>query len=52
MVSLKPSSGPLVFTHQLFVDDTILGDEALVREARSMKIILNTYSKASRKLIN
>ena len=49
-MGLKPSSSPLVFTHQQFVDDMILGAEASVREARSVKGILNTYSKASRDL--
>lgn len=51
-VGLKPSSSPLIFSHQQFVDDIILGGEASVREARNVKSILNTYSNATGKLIN
>ena len=39
-------------THQQFVDDTIMGGESLVKEAKSVKNILNTYSRASGQLIN
>ena len=34
------------------MDDTILGGEALVKEARTIKGILTTYSNATRQLIN
>lgn len=52
LVDLKSSFGPLIFTHQQFMDDTILRGEALVREARNVKSILNTYSNATGKLFN
>lgn len=49
---IKPSSSSLVFTHQQFVDDTILRGEVSVKEARNVKDILNTYSNATGQLIN
>ena len=52
IVCLKPSSGPLIFSHQQFMDDTILGREASMKEDRIVKIICNTYSKATSQLIN
>ena len=42
---LKPSSKCDPFTHQQFVDDTIMGGEASVREAKVMKDILNLYTR-------
>ena len=42
IIGLKPSSGPLIFSHQQFIFDTILGGEALMKEARNVKSILNT----------
>ena len=52
LVGLWPSSGPSNFTHQQFVDDTILGGEASVREARSFKSILNSYTRGTGQAIN
>ncbi len=48
----KPSSKCTPFMHQQFVDDTIMGGEASIREAKAMKETLNTYSSGSRQLIN
>lgn len=49
---LKPSSGPSIFTHQQFMDDTILGGEATIREAHPFKGILNFYTRGSGQAIN
>ena len=43
----KPSSKCTPFMHQQFVDDTIMGGEALVKEAKAMKETLDTYSRGS-----
>ena len=48
----KPSSKCTPFTHQQFVDDTIMGGEASVKEAKAMKDTLDTYSRGSGQLIN
>ena len=45
----KPSSKSVPFLHQQFVDDTIMGGEASIK---SMKDILDIYSRGSKKLIN
>ena len=42
---IKPSSKSDPFSHQQFVDDTIMGGEASVKEAKAMKDILDIYSK-------
>lgn len=46
---IQPSSKGNPFTHQQFVDDTIMGGggEASVKEARIMKEILETYSRGT-----
>ena len=49
---IKPSLGPSIFSHQQFMDDIILGGEALVKEGRTIKGILTTYSNATEQLIN
>ena len=41
----KPSSKCTPFTHQQFVDDTIMGGEVSVKEAKAMKATLETYYK-------
>ena len=38
--------------HQQFFDDTIMGGEASVKEAKAMKDILDIYSRGSGQLIN
>ena len=38
--------------HQQFFDDTIMGGEASVKEAKAMKDTLDTYSRGLGKLIN
>ena len=48
----KPSSKSAPFSHQQFVDDTIMGGEASVKEAKAMKDILDIYSRGSGQLIN
>ena len=52
LVGLRPSSGPSTFTHQQFVDDTILGGEASIWEARTFKCILNSYTRGTSQAIN
>ena len=47
MRGIKPSFGNVSFTHQQFVDDTIMGGEALVKEAKVMKDLLNVYIRGS-----
>ena len=42
---LKPSFGQISFTHQQFVDDTILGKEPIVQDAKELKGFLNTYMR-------
>lgn len=49
---LRPSSHPLICSHEQFVDDTIFLGKAEVREARNLKKALNLYSSASSQLIN
>ena len=49
---LKPSLKCAPFSHQEFVDDTIMGGEASVREAKVMKEILNLYTRGSGQFIN
>ena len=51
MQGLNPSSGQVTFTHQQFMDDIIMGGEALVQEAKSMKIMLDVYSRGLGKII-
>jgi len=48
----KPSSKCTPFTHQQFVNETILGGEASVKEEKAMKVTLDTYSRGSGQLIN
>ena len=45
--AIKPSSKSDPFSHQQFVDDTIMGGEASVKEAKAMKEILDIYSRGS-----
>ena len=52
LIDLRPSSGPSTFTHQQFADDTILGGEASIREARTFKCILNSYTRGLGQAIN
>ena len=52
IIGFKPSSKCTPFTHQQFVDDTIMGGEALVKEAKAMKETLDTYSRGLGQLIN
>lgn len=40
------------FTHQDFLDDTIMGGEASVKEAKVMKGLLDVYIRGSGQLIN
>ena len=47
----KPSS-KCTQRHQQFVDDTIMGGEASVKEAKAMKDTLDTYSRGLGQLIN
>ena len=49
---LRPSSKPSTFTHHQFVDDTILGGEVSVWEARTFKRILNSYTRGTGQAIN
>ena len=49
---LKPSSKCALFSNQQFVDDTIMGGEASVKEAKVMKEILDMYTRGSGQLIN
>lgn len=49
---IKPSLRSASFSHQQFVDDTIMGGEASVKEAKVMKDILDMYIRGSGKLIN
>ena len=49
---LKPSMKCTPFSHHQFVDDTIMGGEASIREAKVMKDILNLYTRGSGQLIN
>ena len=48
----KPSSKSAPFLHQKFVDDTIMGGEASIKEANEMKYIFDVYSRGSGQLIN
>ena len=48
----KPSSKCTLFMHQQFFDDTIMGGEASVKEAKAMKDTLDTYSRGLGYLIN
>lgn len=49
---LKPTSRKNSFTHQQFVDDVIMGGEASISEARSIKSLLNNYKSGTGQLIN
>ena len=51
-VGLKPSSKELNYSHQKFVDDSIVMEEALVRNARNIKNALEDYGQASGQIIN
>ena len=48
----KPSSKCTPFMHQKFIDDTIMGGEASVKEVKSMKDTLDTYSRGLGQLIS
>ena len=52
MQGLKPSSGQVTFTHQQFVDDTIMGGEATVQEAKALKRLLDIYTRGTGQTIN
>lgn len=47
-----PSSKCAPFSHQQFVDDTIMGREVSIKEAKAMKEILDIYSRGTGQLIN
>ena len=49
---VRPTSQPLLCSHEKFVDDTIFMGKADVREARSLKKSLNLYSPVIGKLVN
>lgn len=49
---LRPSSHPLIFSHEKFADDTIFLGKANVREVISLKKALNIYSSIFGQLIN
>lgn len=48
----KPSLGPSTFTHQKFMDDTILGGDTSIHKARMFKGLLNTYTMGFSQAIN
>lgn len=52
IIGLRPSSSLLIYSHQQFVDDTILMGRSTVTEAKTFKRILNLYESASRQVIN
>lgn len=49
---IKPASNSVPFMHQHFFDDTIMGGEASMREAKAMKEVLDCYVRGSIQLIN
>ena len=49
---IKLSSRCDPFSHQQFLDDTIMGGEVSVKEAKVMKEILDMYTRGLRQLIN
>lgn len=49
---INPSSMQRSFTHQQFFDDIIMGGDASILEARSIKSLLNNYTRGSGQLIN
>ena len=51
-VVLNPSSSTLVYSHQQFVDDSIVMGEALVKNARTLEKALVDYGSATGQLIN
>ena len=51
-VGLNPSSIALVFSHQQFVDDSIVMGEASVKNARNIKKALVDYANVSSQIIN
>ena len=51
-VGLNPSSSTLIFSHQKFVDDSIVMGEASMRNARNTKRALTNYSEATSQSIN
>ena len=51
-VGLSPSSSTLVFSHQQFVDDSIVMGEASVRNARNIKSALTDHGEATGQSIN
>lgn len=52
MKGIHPSSSQRSFTHQQFVDDIIMGGEASISKARSIKNFLNKYTRGIGQLIN
>ena len=49
---IKPSFGSLGFSHQQFMDDIIMGGEAMVLEDTTIKKVLSSYTKGTWQLIN
>lgn len=49
---IKPSSRQVSFTHQKLLDDTIMGGEAIVQEAKVLKNFLDTYMRGIGQSIN
>ena len=49
---IRSSFGNVCFTPQQFVDDTIMGGEASIKEAKVMKGLLDVYIRGSGQLIN
>ena len=51
-IGLKPSSKNQIYSHQQFVDDSILMGEASIKNAKIIKKALNDYGQATGQLIN
>lgn len=49
---LQPSSQATICSHHQFVDDTLLMGESLIKEANTIKAILDTYEKGSGKKVS
>ena len=52
IIGVKVTNGVENTTHQQFFDDTILHGTSTMEEVDHMQHILNTYTKASRQMIN
>ncbi|XP_057841593.2 uncharacterized protein LOC131051207 [Cryptomeria japonica] len=52
IMGLKPSSSNMVYTHQQFMDDTILMGRSTMVEARNMRKALDDYELASGQMVN